>query len=794
MRATGAGRRRSGPARALTAGALATAATTAAALALSWGCAAQKAVTPLQPPPALKQGPAAGYDGRRDSLDSVDASVLRGKRIVIDPGHGGFFPGTMGVNGLTEKEVNLGVALVLRDLLTAGGAQVTLTRETDRDFLTAADSSLRSDLAARVAIANAAAPDLFVSVHHNADPGGSHDVNETQTYYQLGDEGPSYDAAQDVFRALTRNLGIEVTKMIPGNFFVVRNTDAPALLTEVSYLTYPPTEAKLRTPAARKLEAEVLYLGITRWFMRRAPKLASFAALDAAGRADTAFTATPRLVADIDGAYDAATMRIDGRPVSTIMMGGHIEWSGAPPLAGGDHDASVSARFAGEGASRGRKLRFHLAKPPARLELEPAGSPLAPARDVFGVHVRLLDRDGLAVPDSFAVRITSVPKGTFVPADTTLRAWDGEAWGYLRRSKRVTASVAARASIVAQLVHAGPAVAAAKLAVKDAQAVTRTGFALRATSSSGDSALALARSMRPGWLNRDGFVALTPDASGAVPVPRLAGFRRVDADSVWPPRFAALAGGALHGRRIALDPEGGGDDAAGSAPGGTRASALNLEVARALASMLEAAGAAVVMTRDGDHAVSELERVQVSEAFRAERYLRIGHANAPPVAGHYFNSGGGKRWGQRVSATLAALGLDTVRVAESAKYPLAQVSAVALYVSPARVDSAETKLLASGRLRAEAYALYLALAADLAPATAAWPVDSLRVVDAGGAPVPGAAVTLGAALVVATDSTGTARFARTEPGAMPVEAITNGVRIRALLLDSERGRVLQVPR
>ena len=103
------------------------------------------------------------------------------------------------------------------------------------------------------------------------------------------------------------------------------------------------------------------------------------------------------------------------------------------------------------------------------------------------------------------------------------------------------------------------------------------------------------------------------------------------------------------------------------------------------------------MTRDGDHAVSELERVQVSEAFRAERYLRIGHANTNPVAGYYFNSGGGKRWAQRVSACLAALGMDTVRVAESAKYPLAQVSAVALYVSAARVDTAEARLLASGR-------------------------------------------------------------------------------------------------
>jgi len=789
MRATVAGTRRFAWAHSLAAGALATG---ALGLALTWGCAARRAVTE-QPvgPPVVKKGPAAGYDGRRDSLDSVDASVLRGKRIVLDPGHGGFFPGTTGVGGLTEKEVNLGVALVLRDLLVAGGAQVTMTRDADRDFLSPADSSLRADLAARVAIANAAAPDLFVSVHHNADPGGSHDVNETQTYYQLGDEGASYDAAQDLFRALTRNLGIEVTKMIPGNFYVVRNTDAPALLTEVSYLTYPPTEEKLRTPAARKLEAEVLYLGITRWFMRRAPRLASFAALDAAGRPDTAFTATPRLVAGIDGAFDAATMRIDGEPVPTVVTGGRIEWSGTPPLAGGDHAASLSARFAGEGAARARKLRFHVAKPPANLVLEIKGSPLAATRSVFAVRARLLDRDGLSIPDSFAVRLTSVPRGTFVPAETTLRAWDGEAWGYLRRSRRVSAQGAARATLVAQLLHAGATVPAASASLANAHERTRTGFALRFPS---DSALTLGAAARPPWLNRDGFLALAPDSSGAVAIPRLAGFRRVDADTLWPPRFAAVAGGALQGRRVALDPEGGGDDAAGSAPGGTRASALNLEVARALAAMLEASGAAVVMTRDGDHAVSELERVQVSEAFRAERYLRIGHANAPPVAGHYFNSAGGRRWAQRVSSTLASLGLDSIRVAESAKYPLAQVSAVALYVSPARVDSAETRLLASGRLRAEAYALFLALAQDLAAAPPDWPLDSLRVLDADGAPRAGAAVTLGAALVVATDSSGTVRYARTEPGSLPVEVLTNGVRLRALLLESDRGRVLQLPR
>jgi hypothetical protein len=137
-------------------------------------------------------------------------------------------------------------------------------------------------------------------------------------------------------------------------------------------------------------------------------------------------------------------------------------------------------------------------------------------------------------------------------------------------------------------------------------------------------------------------------------------------------------------------------------------------------------------------------------------------------------------------------------VGESAKYPIAQVSAVAVYVSFARVDSAEAELLAPGRLRAEAYALYLALARDLTPDASMsggeWPLDSLRVLAADGRGVPAAAVRLGAALVVATDTSGVARFARTERGASPVEVEDPRAPLRAVLLDSDRGRVLQVPR
>ena len=291
------------------------------------------------------------------------------------------------------------------------------------------------------------------------------------------------------------------------------------------------------------------------------------------------------------------------------------------------------------------------------------------------------------------------------------------------------------------------------------------------------------------WLARTGLIELRANAAGVTVLPRIAGFRPVGADTTWPPRVAAVAGGALLGRRVVLDPEGGGDDAAGIGPRGTRAAALNLDVARALAGMLRSAGAEVALTRASDVAVSEVERVTVSEAFRADRYLRIGHAAAPPTAGHYWSSPGGKRWAVRLAWASAALGLDSMRVGESAKYPITQVAAVALYASLARIDSSETALQSPSRLRAEAYALYLALARDFDPATP-WPMDSLTLLDAEGHPAPGVPVTLGGSLTLATDAHGVVRFARTEPSPIEVVVEDPRARLRTLLLDSERGRTL----
>ncbi len=759
--------------------------------------------------------PRAGYDARVDSLGPSDPGRLAGRRIVLDPGHGGFFPGALGVRGLTEAEVNLGVALELAGLLRARGAEVRLTRETDRDFLTPADSSLRSDLAERVRIANDFRPDLFVSIHHNADAGARHDVNEIQVYYPIGDEGPALEAAADVHRFLTRNLGIAPSRLIPGNFAVLRGSEAPALLTESSYITYPPTEAKLRRDEARRLEAEALFLGIAAYFSRHSPAIEEFRAWwpELPG-ADSAFTTGyPALRARVRGAFDAVALAVDGVRVTPRRDGDRLDWRPETPLAAGPHEATLSVRLAGEGSSRRERVRFTIAAAPAAIEASFPGQVMWDGDQPLGLRVRVLDPEGLALRDGHRLRVRDDRTGLLAPADTVVELRDGCAWAYFRRAPGTPRE---RAPVVRLAVRLEPEqlgefvplveeVRAALAFQPGLAPPVRTAFA---KLGPGDEPLREAPGTREPdpavrWINRDGFVRLESDSIGLdvrpagrpnpVRVPELAGYRS-RAGEAWPPRFAAIAGGALHGRRIVLDPAGGGDDAAGAGPSGARGAALNLETARMLAAMLAAAGAEVRLTRDADAAVSDLERVRLSEAFRAERYVRIGHPAAPPRVGHYFSSGAGRRWAARLAGIAETLGLPRPAVGDDAQYPITQTSATALSAALGRVDEGGDPLggMDPARLRTEAYALYLSLAREWAP-EAEWPMDSLEVRDPAGRPLARAPVRFGGALVLQTDPLGRIRFARTEPGPMLVEVEDSVAPSARVLLDSERGIVLTGP-
>lgn len=230
-------------------------------------------------------------DGDRSLIRTLG---LRIGKIVIDPGHGGHDTGTIGPHGLYEKDLVLDVSKRLGKLLQSRlGAEVVFTRNDDT-FI---------PLETRTAIANQEQADLFVSVHANSsrDP----DARGVETYYLNFTSSPealevaarenaasdksihelqdlvkkialkekieeSREFASDVQQSLHSGLAVKTSGMRDRGvkkapFVVLIGANMPSILAEISFLSNPADEKRLKTPDYRQRIAESLYRGISRY-------------------------------------------------------------------------------------------------------------------------------------------------------------------------------------------------------------------------------------------------------------------------------------------------------------------------------------------------------------------------------------------------------------------------------------------------------------------------------------------------------------------------------------------------
>lgn len=230
---------------------------------------------------------------------SGDRSLIRALglkigKIVIDPGHGGHDTGTIGPDGLEEKNLVLDVGRRLGKLLeTRLGAEVVYTRKDDT-FI---------PLETRTAIANQARADLFVSIHANS----SHDpeARGVETYYLNFTSSPealevaarenavsekSIYELQDLVKKIALKEKIEESREFAGDvqeslhsglaakapavrdrgvkkapFIVLIGANMPSILAEISFVSNPTDERHLSTGEYRQRIAESLYHGIAKY-------------------------------------------------------------------------------------------------------------------------------------------------------------------------------------------------------------------------------------------------------------------------------------------------------------------------------------------------------------------------------------------------------------------------------------------------------------------------------------------------------------------------------------------------
>jgi N-acetylmuramoyl-L-alanine amidase len=224
----------------------------------------------------------------------VRALGLKIGRIVIDPGHGGHDSGTLGADGIEEKDVVLDVALRLGKLLSERlGAQIIYTRSDDT-FI---------PLETRTAIANKAQADLFLSIHANSSPDASArgvetyylnftsspDALETaarenavsdQSIHQLSDlvkkialkdkieESREFagDVQQGLYGGLQKgNAGLKDRGVKKAPFVVLIGANMPSILAEISFVTNKKDARQLQEPEYRERVAESLYKGVAKY-------------------------------------------------------------------------------------------------------------------------------------------------------------------------------------------------------------------------------------------------------------------------------------------------------------------------------------------------------------------------------------------------------------------------------------------------------------------------------------------------------------------------------------------------
>jgi N-acetylmuramoyl-L-alanine amidase len=227
----------------------------------------------------LEREALAEEDAMLSKLEGAEGISYQLRRVVLDPGHGGFDSGAVGPTGLKEADVNLQIGKMLADEINGRGSiKAFLTRRGDY-FV---------PLSERTVVANQYRADLFVSIHINANENRS--ARGSETYFcaekassdearrvaefensviKYEDEAAYQEGMIDLedllFRAerklywrqserfaqasqagLIKNTQVKSRGVHSANFYVLRKNRMPSILLEVAFISNPNEEALLR--------------------------------------------------------------------------------------------------------------------------------------------------------------------------------------------------------------------------------------------------------------------------------------------------------------------------------------------------------------------------------------------------------------------------------------------------------------------------------------------------------------------------------------------------------------------
>ena len=193
----------------------------------------------------------------------AENNILLGRTICIDAGHGGFDPGAT-YKDLKEAEINLKYANLLKKELEKVGVNVYLIRQGDYDLSTSDFNHKRSDMLNRIRIIESVSPDIFISIHLNADS-----VNTwygSQTFYNsINDKNKLL--AEMIQKELKKGTNTKRNTKKDTNIFLLKNTNIPGVLVELGFITNAVDRTNLVSKDYQQKLTKLLVNGIKNYFL-----------------------------------------------------------------------------------------------------------------------------------------------------------------------------------------------------------------------------------------------------------------------------------------------------------------------------------------------------------------------------------------------------------------------------------------------------------------------------------------------------------------------------------------------
>lgn len=194
--------------------------------------------------------------------------------VIIDAGHGGFDGGAVSDDGTVEKDINLSIALYLREYLAIFNIKTIMIRETDCSVEDNGLNTIRqkktSDLHNRMKIMEETDNAIFVSIHQNKFPDGKY--SGTQVFYSPKTKDESQVLAQTIQDYIVNTLQKDNERQIKEcgtSVFLMYNAVKPAVLVECGFLSNYEETQRLKSSEYQKKIAFCIAMGIQNYLSVR---------------------------------------------------------------------------------------------------------------------------------------------------------------------------------------------------------------------------------------------------------------------------------------------------------------------------------------------------------------------------------------------------------------------------------------------------------------------------------------------------------------------------------------------